>query len=186
MSIPSKTVMLDYGSPPNYYCSMNERPVLPSHYARLTVSDIAPGEIYYPKQNILEMDDATKEVFIHKYTELNESTKQPKKLIGRIGIMRILSSTADLQILDGVVIDARHARSSNIRTELYYPFDPTNEEEKLNCDDLRMACIQPLAIIALNEDNEPVFSGDETLIDHTNELQQKTDELYAQILQQTR
>jgi hypothetical protein len=163
---------------------MNERPVLPSHYARLTVSDIAQGEVYYPKQNILEMDDTTKEVFIHKYTELNESAKRPKKLIGRVGIMRILSLTNDSQLLDGVIVDARHARSNNIRTELYYPFDSTDEAQKFDCDELRSDCIQPLAIVALDEDSKPIYSGNEALIDHVNELTQKTDELYAQILQE--
>ncbi len=164
---------------------MNERPVLPSHYARLTVSDIAPGEIYYPKQNILEMDDTTKEVFIHKYTELSESSKRPKKLVGRVGIMRILDSTSDFQLLDGVIVDARRARSSNIKTEFYYPFDPNNEEERMACDELRLDYIHPLAIIALDEDAKPVYSGNEALIDHANELREKTDELYEYILQQS-
>ncbi len=160
---------------------MIEKPILPAHYARRTVSDIAPDDIYYPKQKIIEMDDVTREVFLGKYAPLKESSKTPKSILGRIGLMRVLGMNDDGSDLSGIVIDARHANFNKIETDFFYPVTPIDEAQADACEELRINSIRPLALVALDEDMHMIYSGSDAAKSYVDYLVAHTDTLHERL-----
>jgi hypothetical protein len=83
---------------------------LPNHHRNPTVKTIFPGEIFYPPQDILTYNPGTSEVYLYGMSEIELTDRRPKKLLGRVGIMRSLI-LIDEKVIDVYIADLRHLES---------------------------------------------------------------------------
>lgn len=129
--------------------------VLPSFLQRDLIKNVKVEDVQFLEQDEVLMCEDTGELFLSKETELDDETRRPKQVFGRVGVM--LATIVDKEtneLLSGFVADFRYIENAN---EFSYAADaeaPDDQEERNKWEDQRRDEVPIAAIAVWDADRE--------------------------------
>lgn len=156
---------------------MSEFAHIPDQLSDKTVRSLLPDDIYYPLQEIIMRNPDTMEAIIYGSSELGQSDKKPKKLLGRVGLMRAYGITPSGVIIDGFVADLRHVKGA-LETSEFTREKPDDIEEEGYWFQEQADRIRIIAL-AYRQGKTEEFSGNEDARSYIEHLTRTTDLLHA-------
>lgn len=160
---------------------MTEFPALPEHYIKRIVSNMLPDDIYYLDSETMAVDRQTLRPFFNKYTPVSIDDRQPNRLIGRYGLMRVFDNRSTPPI-DGYVVDMRFIDSDEIEQDDLMPPEDADYDTKQELAYEYKDYISPLGILACAATtNQEILLGDESIRPYLLHLCTNTDQIHERI-----
>jgi hypothetical protein len=147
---------------------MDKLPILPEHAIVPTIDDLREGEIAFLPAEFLIADSVTHQPYVNRNTLVYRDDFEPKKLIGRFAIMRVVHDKQEspTDTLDTFVIDTRMINPYTIKPQKITPIenssygniaDPAANDSPETIRQLALAAkdlIPIVGLIAYNEDEK--------------------------------
>lgn len=137
--------------------------ILPTFLQRDLIKNVSVEEVHFLPQNEVFMREETGELFLHKEGELDKTTRRPKDVFGRVGIM--LATIVDEEtnhLLSGFVADLRFIENANEFSYASEADAPDDQEEFSNWQQMQRDELPIAAITVWDVDKEfPFVVGDQ-------------------------
>lgn len=164
---------------------MTEVAHIPHHYARRRVENLFPGEIIYTKNKHdpydfddhppVSHDGVTGELFVYKDALFGPEDLTPNSVMGRIGILRFMTTLEDNTTFSGVVVDLRRV-TRPLNPAPYSTESVPDDIEEQNYRIASLAAREPVVGVAsLNEDNSVQLDGDPRSFESLQDLMRTID-----------
>lgn len=164
---------------------MDEYPKLPEHYVKRTIADMLPDDICYPDSETMIVDHKTLQPYFNRYTPISVNDKEPSRILGHYGLMRVLQDTPECSF-DGYIVDMRYVKSDNIVQDDFTPSADDDYDTIQELEKDRKEFISPIGIIALDgATREIVLLGAPALHDELRYLAAFTDSIREKMNERT-